>query len=206
MRAVSVGALALSLAACGSGSGGSVTTITAVTTSVATTETTATVPENTTTTSPTTTSFDFSKQVLHNVEDLSGASWYPADLFVTVQDMTPWDGGTGWGGLHQMFVGATQPGDWIEFIVPVIVSGRYDLEMWLTRAPDFGIVRLSLDGQDLTDVDLYFAEVLPTRGIDLGEHDLAMGEHTVRVTVLGKSPLSTGFKFGVDVISLYGPA
>jgi hypothetical protein len=140
---------------------------------------------------------------MHNVEQLAGTTTSPG-LFTVVQDMTAWDNGYAWGGLGQLFVGSTL-GDWIEFVVPIQVTGTYEIEVWLTRAPDFGIVRVTIDGVDVEDIDLYGPEVRATQGLSMGEFSLTAGPHTVRFSVIGRAPQSTDTKIGIDTITLIGP-
>lgn len=202
MRVVVLLVVMVLLAGCSPESDATATTTTTVgeATSVMTP---ATPPMTTsTTTAVITTAFDPSKYVIHNVESLVTTS--TPGLFTTVQDMTAWGNGYGWGGLAQLFVGG-QIGDWIAFEVPITDAGRYDIELWLTRAPDFGLIRVTIDGVDIDDIDLYHTEVMPTQGLSMGEVDLAPGLHTVSLTVLGKSPQSTGTSFGIDTITVIGP-
>ena len=49
-----------------------------------------------------------------------------------------------------------KPGDKLDLALPVKQAGKYRLGMQLTKAPDYGIVQLYLDGQKLGDpIDLY---------------------------------------------------
>ena len=54
----------------------------------------------------------------------------------------------------------------------------------MTKAPDYGIVQLYLDGQKLgSPIDLYHASVVPTGLKSLDVHDLAAGEHKLTVEI-----------------------
>ena len=46
-----------------------------------------------------------------------------------------------------------KPGDKLDLALPVKQAGKYRLGMQLTKAPDYGIVQLYLDGQKLGAAD-----------------------------------------------------
>ncbi len=74
---------------------------------------------------------------------------------------------TGFGGqwsndAHLWWIDA-KPGDKLDLALPVKQAGKYRLGMQLTKAVDYGIVQLYLDGQKLGDpIDLYHDGVVPT--------------------------------------------
>lgn len=75
------------------------------------------------------------------------------------------------------------------------------LELHATRAPDFGIVTLELDGWPVAErVDLYAPRVIPSGPIPLGRHDLRAGRHRLTLRVVGKNRASTGTRAGLDAL------
>ncbi len=101
-----------------------------------------------------------------------------------VQDMRQFPGR--WSGDHQLFWVNGQPGDTLHVGLPARVAGRYRLLLQFTMAPDYAIVQLYLDGRKLPGpLDLYHAEVAPSRPIDLGVHDLGAGEHRLAIHITG---------------------
>ena len=87
------------------------------------------------------------------------------------------------------------------------------LVLRMTRAADYGIYRIFLDGKEITSnkdlagalkpepFDLYRA------GVDVGDYylgsqALAAGKHTLRFECVGRNPLSSGTALGLDSVRL----
>ena len=82
-------------------------------------------------------------------------------------------------------------------------AGRYRLRVEGTVAPDYGIIRIALDGKSTGPrFDLYSGMVGPSGPLELGVHDLAATKHTIRFTTVGKNAVSENFWFGVSAIDL----
>jgi hypothetical protein len=99
-----------------------------------------------------------------------------------------------------------KPGDKLELGIPVAKTGKYRLVMQLTKAPDYGVVQLSLDGKALgTPIDLYHGSVIPTGPVNFGEHELSEGEHKLEVVITGSNVKAIkNFMFGLDYVKLEG--
>ncbi len=97
-----------------------------------------------------------------------------------------------------------KPGDKLDLALAVKKAGRYKVRVQLTKAVDYGIVQLSLDGQKLGEpVDLYHDGVIPTGELDLGIHNLAAGEHKLSVQIAGANEQAVkGYMFGLDYVKL----
>jgi hypothetical protein len=97
-----------------------------------------------------------------------------------------------------------KPGDKLDLALPVQKAGKYRLGMQLTKAPDYGIVQLYLDGQKLGNpVDLYRKAVRPTGVLAMGEHDLTAGEHKLTVEIVGaREEAIKSYMFGLDYVKL----
>jgi hypothetical protein len=107
-------------------------------------------------------------------------------------------------GAH-MFGTEAAEGDWVDLELPGGESGRYELEVFLTKAPDYGIVALSLGGERVAEVDLWTARgVHPTGPIALGEVELGERQPILRIELVGANPRSAAprFQFGVDGVRL----
>jgi hypothetical protein len=118
------------------------------------------------------------------------------------QEMTAFAGA--WSNdAHLWWIGA-KPGDKLDLALPVKAAGRYLLSSQLTKAPDYGIVQLYLDGQKLGNpIDLYRKDVRPTGTVALGEHDLTAGEHKLTVEIVGANDKATkNYMFGLDYLKL----
>jgi hypothetical protein len=97
-----------------------------------------------------------------------------------------------------------KPGDKLELALPVKQAGKYKLSAQLTKAPDYAIVQLYLDGQKLGDaVDLYHESVVPTGPLALGTLDLAAGDHKLAVEIIGANEKAIkAYMFGLDYVKL----
>ena len=118
------------------------------------------------------------------------------------QEMFEFDGQ--WSGDEQLWWTGAEPGDQLVLKVPVRKAGRYELKLQLTRAADYGIVQLSLDGKKLGEpMDLYSASVLAGAELSLGTHELTRGPHDLAVEIVGANEKATKrYLFGLDYIKL----
>lgn len=91
-----------------------------------------------------------------------------------------------------------------EFEMPVEKAGRYHLDGYFTKGPDFGVIKISLDGKEVErDVDLFEENMKRSEMMRYGrELDLTAGNHTLRIEVTGKGEKSTGYLVGLDAVGL----
>jgi hypothetical protein len=118
------------------------------------------------------------------------------------QDMTGF--GDKWiNDAHLWWIEA-KPGDKLELALPVATAGKYSLVAQLTKAIDYGIVQLSLDGAKLGQpIDLYNNSVIPTGELDFGTHELSAGEHKLSVEITGANDKAVkSYMFGLDYVKL----
>ena len=118
------------------------------------------------------------------------------------QDMTAW--GETWSNEAQLWWTGAKPGDKLELALPVAKAGKYQLLAQLTKAVDYGIVQLSLDGEKLGQpVDLFHDGVVASGELDFGTHALSVGEHKLAVEITGaNSKAVKSFMFGLDYVKL----
>ena len=110
-----------------------------------------------------------------------------------------------WSGNDQLWWTGAKPGDRLSLEVPVEKDGVYDVEIVLTRARDYGIVRLSLDKTVLDPgVDLYNTpDVITTGVLSYSGVDLKAGAHRLTLEITGANPEAVkGFMVAVDYIRL----
>ena len=119
------------------------------------------------------------------------------------QDLTGFPGGKWSNDAHLWWINA-KPGAKLELGFPVATAGKYELVMQLTKAPDYGIHQLYLDGEKLGDpIDLYHPEVIPTGVLKLGAHQLGAGDHKLLVEILGANEKAVKrYMFGLDYLKL----
>src|SRR5205807_6338306 len=85
--------------------------------------------------------------------------------------------------------------------VPIQIELTYHLTLYLTRAPDYGTISISLDGKPFeTFFDGYARSVMPSGPILLGRRALTVGMHRMEFEVRGKNPDSSNYFFGLDVL------
>ncbi len=120
---------------------------------------------------------------------------------VSVQDMAPWEK-LMWSRGKQLMCAAEKEG-FVELAMDVRKAGRYRLRVLATAAPDYGTIRMALDGKLLGPrFDLYCGRVSPSGTLELGDYNLGAGQHRIRFVSVGKNPASAGFSFGIDAIDL----
>ena len=110
--------------------------------------------------------------------------------------------GAGWSGEAQLWWTDALPEDVLNLSVPVEKAGKYRLEMQLTKAGDYGIFQLRLDGKKLGGpIDLYSEKVIPYKIQDMGIHQLTRGEHKLSVEIIGANPKAAkSYMFGIDYL------
>jgi len=124
-----------------------------------------------------------------------------ANCTSSMQDMSPW-GKEKWSGGRQCFCYA-QKGGSVVLELDLPRKGTYRLHVYFTRAPDFGIVQVSLDGKNLgKPFDGYHPQVAPPDKVELDGVELGEGKHLLRFEVPDKNPSSTNFFMGIDCFIL----
>lgn len=110
-----------------------------------------------------------------------------------------------WSGDSQLWWTGAKPGAKLEVELPVEKAGKFDLLVALTKARDYGIVQLSLDGRKLgAPIDLYNApEVVSTGLMNLGQQELSAGKHRLVFEITGANPAAAkAFMVGIDAVQL----
>ena len=109
-----------------------------------------------------------------------------------------------WSGDAHLWWTQGKPGDALKVTVPVKKAGNYDFMVALTKARDYGIVELSLDGIKLGGpIDLYDPNVVPTGEISLGIRSLNAGDHILSVEITGANEQAIkAYMFGLDYVKL----
>lgn len=118
------------------------------------------------------------------------------------QDMSGFSGQ--WSNDAHLWWIDAKPGDKLELALPVGKAGSYALTMQFTKAPDYGIVQLYLDGQKLGGaLDFYHGSVIPTGPMPMGSHELASGDHKLTVEIVGANEKALKqYMFALDYVKL----
>ncbi len=109
-----------------------------------------------------------------------------------------------WSNQSHLWWTKAKPGDRLSVAVPVKKDGTYQLTAQLTKAVDYGIVQLSLDGQRLGQpIDFFNASVVPTGPLNFGTHELKKGEHRLTLEMVGANEKAVkAYMAGLDYVKL----
>lgn len=114
--------------------------------------------------------------------------------------------GVSWSGGAQLYFGGTAQGQSFTVTISVPATANYELAADLTRASDYGVVAMAMDGVPLTigglsTFDGYNTSVTTTYD-SLGSAYLTAGAHTLTVSMVGTNSASTGSRYvaGIDDI------
>jgi hypothetical protein len=128
-------------------------------------------------------------------------------LTVNHQENYPFDEGS-WSGDAQLFVQAREPGDFIELRLGENVNGPKKITLYGTKSYDYGILRLSINGQVIDKLwDGYAPNPVLSGPIELGTFTPKDGQLVLRIEVTGANPAAKATKsyFGLDCVTLKAP-
>lgn len=108
--------------------------------------------------------------------------------------------------VGSLFYRGQEPGDFIEFDLPVNKPGDYLLLAVFYKSPHYGIVQPSLDGEKLgKPVNTFSPTGYFSDPIVLGRRHLTRDRHRLRLTVAGQDDESQGHYFSVKYFALDTP-
>jgi len=121
---------------------------------------------------------------------------------VRPQDMGHFQGT--WSGETQLWWTGAKPFDRLDMALPVEKAGRYKLILALTRARDYGIIQVYLDGRKIGGpIDLYNPEVVATGPLALDTVELTAGEHRLTFEIVGANEKAIrAHMVGLDYVKL----
>jgi hypothetical protein len=114
-----------------------------------------------------------------------------------LQKMTSF--GVEWEGGDQLFVSSSQPGSELQLYLVSAEARTVTVSLHMTAAPDFGDVRVSLGERDAGVFSLY-APVVRRISLELPAVTVGPEGRILTVRVIGKSDLSTNYRFGLDAV------
>ena len=115
------------------------------------------------------------------------------------QDMRPF--GAGWGGDAQLFWPAAQIGAELNLSFTITATGRYEIFLHFTRAPDYAFVQASFHGAPWVAFNGYATTVRRDRAL-LAMRDLKPDVYELLVKVVMKDGSAKGLNVGLDRIEL----
>lgn len=109
-----------------------------------------------------------------------------------------------WSGNSHLWWTGARPADELVLEFELPEDGQWDLHTTLTKARDYAIVTLKLDGGGAIaeKVDLFNSpDVIHTGELNLGRHELKAGKHTLHVLIDGANPEAVkSYMFGIDYL------
>ena len=111
----------------------------------------------------------------------------------------------GWTRDSLMFGSPSGPGHAATWLLPPMATGTYQLEAYMARSFDYGVVQFSINGEAVGEpLDLYGSAIQPTGALALGTIDLDEGENTLTLEIVGRNPSNHAphYNFGFDGIVL----
>lgn len=109
-----------------------------------------------------------------------------------------------WSGESHLWWTSAKPGDQMAIDINVKQAGRYEVYVAMTKAVDYGIVKVALDDLPPSEpLDMFNNGVVNTPPISLGEHNLAEGKHRLTFEIVGANPKAAkAYMVGLDYIVL----
>lgn len=110
-----------------------------------------------------------------------------------------------WSGNDHLWWTGAKPGDRLALAIPVPASGKYTVELVLTKARDYGQIKVSLGEQVLeTTLDCFNnPDVITTGVLSYPSVALAEGEQKLTLEITGANPEAVkAYMVGVDFIRL----
>ena len=110
-----------------------------------------------------------------------------------------------WSGGRQLLWRATKKGDGLALEFSVPEGKTFDVQLMLTKGPDYGKAIVLFDGKPANaskPFNMYAEKVQLGKPVSLGVLALNKGTHKLQFRVDGKDDKSTGFTIGVDDLRL----
>lgn len=110
--------------------------------------------------------------------------------------------GDSWSRGSAIFCRAVEGGS-MNISLPVARRARYKLELFGALGPDYGNLRVSLDGKVIKkEIRGWAPLVTPSGPLVVALSKLSAGTHTLRFEVPAKEPFANGFNFALDCLRL----
>lgn len=109
-----------------------------------------------------------------------------------------------WSGATHLWWTGAKVGDKLTLALPVEKDGKYEITLSLTKAPDYAIVQLTLDGAKLGEtIDLYDPQVVTTGTLKFGTHELKKGDRQLTIEITGRNEKAIkNHMVGLDFVKL----
>jgi hypothetical protein len=136
----------------------------------------------------------FKHEVPENVETMG----QEMDVFTS--------GGSSWLNGDHLFCSPNVNGSTVKLSFETTEVMEGEMVLYLTKAPDYGIIRISLDGAALVPEYNAYAEKVMSAVIRAGHYKLEPGKHILTIETLAKDARSANYLWGMDYIRIGGEA
>jgi hypothetical protein len=108
-----------------------------------------------------------------------------------------------WSLGHHLFFHNKHKNQKIVYQLPS-TQGRYQIQARFTKASDYGILSISINGTQVKEIDLFSKKIESTGIIDLGNHELSGTQDRFELEIVDHNPNAKNpyYQFGVDGIML----
>lgn len=111
--------------------------------------------------------------------------------------------GPDWSNGEQLKVTAERKGDSFVLPVPVSETDEFNVDLYYTKGPDYGNVKIMENGKKVGQINGYSKQVYPGGAIEL-DHLISVGKSIpIHFVVTGKNPMSKGYVVGLDAFILH---
>lgn len=109
-----------------------------------------------------------------------------------------------WSNDSQLWWTGAKPGDTLDLALPVAKPGTYKLKVQLTKAKDYGIVQILIDGKPMGEpIDLYDPQVTLAAPFVSEPVSLSAGDHKLTFKITGANPQAIkSHMVGIDYVKL----
>jgi S1-C subfamily serine protease len=110
-----------------------------------------------------------------------------------------------WSADKQLLWNNDKKTGYLKLELPLDKAGKYQIKARFTKASDYAIVKVDINGKPLNrdaTIDLYSQDVRPGDLLSLGTQTLPEGKNKFTITVFKKNDKSTGYHVGLDEIQL----
>jgi hypothetical protein len=108
----------------------------------------------------------------------------------------------GWSGNTQIWWRNGAIGNELTLRFLMKEGGKLNVKAALTVSYDYATVSISLNGRQALESFDGYNPAVGVKVIDVGDFDITEGENVIKVKILGRSPVSTNYFFGLDYIDL----
>jgi hypothetical protein len=116
-----------------------------------------------------------------------------------IEDMSTF--GPDWSGLTQLHISGEESATF-SITLKDLRESKYQVDMYATKGPKYGIIKISSKGRELVEFDGYNEKVKPAEKFRLPDLNTTDGDLTLDFKIKGKHPDSKGYDAGLDAFVL----